>query len=472
LGPAADGGFYLLGVGREAWLHRGRAVRELLLTAPLGSSSAADHLLRGADDFGMQVVVLPLWVDVDDAADLPLAVRLQDPSRRAARGRTLGPLRELYLHLTDACAGTCSHCYNGDRGTTSAQRLSWPALGSLASQAWRLGCRRFVLLGGDPFLHPDLLPLVDHLTGELEAQVRLFSGRPLSAATVDSLAASGHDRLTVLLSIDGPARCHDVLRGAGSHAAMLETGRLLARAGLPLVVYTVLAAPVLAHLDRFPQELAAEGLNRLHLTLPYQRGRAVAHPGLLPTAEELVSAFERLSAAAERAGVTVDNVAAWRERSRRPRDFCSAGCSTLAVGPDARIYPCPLTVGDPFFVAGDLGEQSLERVWDLSPLLRLIRCSSCSDRPECAACGLRERCGGECWVAAHYAAREAGRPAGPRAPFPYCELVGLLESIAGFREDARETLLGPAEGAASDLVPQPPAHPPVSSDRLQPFECT
>ena len=82
VGPAADGGFYLFGLSRAAWAQCAPDLRALLETVPMGTSSARDHLVSGLRELDIDVASLPLWVDVDVAADLPLA---RPAARRAAR---------------------------------------------------------------------------------------------------------------------------------------------------------------------------------------------------------------------------------------------------------------------------------------------------------------------------------------------------------------------------------------------------
>ena len=62
LGPAEDGGYYLIGLKRPA----PRLLRGVRMSTP---HAAADTLARAAED-GLEVALLPTWYDVDDAASL------------------------------------------------------------------------------------------------------------------------------------------------------------------------------------------------------------------------------------------------------------------------------------------------------------------------------------------------------------------------------------------------------------------
>jgi radical SAM protein with 4Fe4S-binding SPASM domain len=188
----------------------------------------------------------------------------------------------------------------------------------------------------------------------------------------------------------------------------------------------------------------------------------------VPDGAALLAAVDELVTVADEIGLVIDNLPSWRRRVGARNDFCASGCRDLAVDPYGRVYACAITVGDPAFVAGDLAREPLERIWRGSPALRLLRAAAARDRAECAACPVVDACGGECWVQAHYAARAAGRPAGYRAAFPYCDVVRpLLERLG-----ARGTAAGaaaPADGAADDDGAGAP--PPGTPDDVAAGEC-
>jgi uncharacterized protein len=431
-GPAADGGYYLVGSTASLWRSSCGALEDLLAATPMGTPVALAFSLERARGAGIRPAVLPLWVDVDVVRDLPLAARLRTGSPEPERGAPLTNLREVYLHVTDRCEGHCAHCYG--RYSVSdgrAAELSTTAWLDVIAQAVALGTKGFVLIGGDPFLRDDLPVLIDEITGRHQARARLFFNRSLTAGAVGDLVRAGRGRLTPLLSLEGSIEVNDRLRGAGNHDEALATARLLVAAGLRPVVNTVLLRPVLAGLPDLLEEMAATGLDRLHLILPHQRGGLAGLPDLVPTGREMQESLEEVIPLAARLAVAIDNLSAWKARFATGRDLCTAGCSLLTVGPAGLVYACPITNGDPLFVAGDLTRDDLATVWRSSPGLRLLRHSHARDRDACAGCPQVDVCGGECWVQAHYAAQMRGEPAGFLAPFPYCDLVRpQLEALA------------------------------------------
>ena len=64
LGPTTDGGYYLLGLKR--------AHRRLFEDIAWSTSRVAEQTLQRAAELGLEVVLMPAWYDVDDAAALRL----------------------------------------------------------------------------------------------------------------------------------------------------------------------------------------------------------------------------------------------------------------------------------------------------------------------------------------------------------------------------------------------------------------
>ncbi|MBU2604116.1 MAG: DUF2064 domain-containing protein [Actinobacteria bacterium] len=482
LGPTLDGGYYLIATRADTWRRAGADLTALLGSTPVGTPGVARYTREETAKLGLRLTELPLWFDVDTEEDLRLSAGLSaevgeaaspvraigavsslrtidgDPTApAAARGGSLDRLREVYLHVTHECDTGCAQCYLRDVRSpgplAGAGELDTEGWLDLIDQAAALGATGFVIIGGDPFLRSDLLRLIEHITGTHGAKARLFFNRLVDHDLASRLAAAGSGSLVPLLSIDGNEQTNDALRGRGNFADARRSIRALLGAGLRPIVNTVLLKPVLDGLGEMAETIARDGVRTLHLILPHQRGGLARGGDMVPSSDELLTAFLALEKTATQIGLTVDNLSAWKGRLGAPRDLCNAGCSLLAIDPEGLVHACPITCGEAGFVAGDLREQSLEDIWRTSPSLNLLRAAHARDREACRDCPVVDACGGECWVQAHYAASTADQRAGYLAPFPYCGLVRpVLERL----------------GAAS---PRPATDPPAAGVDLTPFDC-
>ena len=444
LGPAADGGFYLIGAGRETWVAGAAAITKLLTASPMSSPRLLDHTLRAARAAGLRVAQLPLWVDLDEPDDLGVLDRLEGTA--PLRGEPLGGLREVYLHVTHRCGRACRHCYDSD--AFAGDELKTSEWRDAIDQCAALGASSFVFIGGDPLVRDDFVDLVDHITGVHEARARFFFNSLIDESLAGELSRAGRGLLTPLVSVDGPRAVNDALRGAGSYDDVMTSVASLLGVGLEPVANAVLVRPALPGLGQLARELREAGVGRLHVILPHQRGMGCNGPDggdlseLVPSGEELLAAMRELLAVTGEIGIAVDNLPSWRRRIGARNDLCAAGCRDLSIDPAGRVHACVITAGDPAFVAGSLREQPLAEIWRTSSSLRLLRAARARDRAECLACPVADACGGECWVQAHYAARARGEAAGYAAPFPYCDLVRpMLQELSAEAEAP-----GPAGG--------------------------
>ena len=84
LGPAEDGGYYLIGLKRPCW--------SLFDSIPWSGSSVLSETLRRASAQRLEVATLPTWFDVDTASDL---LRLRNDL--ATNGSGLAPHTRAFL---------------------------------------------------------------------------------------------------------------------------------------------------------------------------------------------------------------------------------------------------------------------------------------------------------------------------------------------------------------------------------------
>ena len=196
LGPAADGGYYLIAACRETWDTAADSLTKLLTSSPMSSTRLLDHTLHAAQASGLQVAQLPLWVDVDEPADLGVLDRLIGD--RPLRGEPLTGLREVYLHITHRCGRACRHCY--DAASPAGDELSTGEWRDAIDQCAALGASSFVFIGGDPLIRNDFVDLVDHVTGVHEARARFFFNSRIDAALAGELSRTDRGLLTPLVT--------------------------------------------------------------------------------------------------------------------------------------------------------------------------------------------------------------------------------------------------------------------------------
>src|SRR5919204_317151 len=158
-------------------------------------------------------------------------------------------LRTLWFQITGTlCNLACRHCFNasGPRDPWLAS-LDVETVRRYIAEAADLGVQEFYFTGGEPFLHPDLIRMVEEALAV--APVTVLTNGTLIDETMASrlvLVADGAlYSLEIRVSVDGPtAPENDAVRGRGSFVAAMRAVRLLADRGLyPIVTATEILGP-------------------------------------------------------------------------------------------------------------------------------------------------------------------------------------------------------------------------------------
>jgi cyclic pyranopterin phosphate synthase len=172
-------------------------------------------------------------------------------------GRNIDHLR---LSVTDHCNLACRYCAP-DHGATLRGRLdvdlAYAIVDWLTTQH---GIRYVRLTGGEPLLHPHLIPLVARLSrlGGLHELTLTTNGQALSQWAAD-LRAAGLDRVNVSLDTLDPQRFAQVTRGGQVHRTLAGIEAAVA-AGLTPVRINVVVQRGLN--DQELGDIAAWGLAR------------------------------------------------------------------------------------------------------------------------------------------------------------------------------------------------------------------
>lgn len=172
-----------------------------------------------------------------------------DPARTAggaARARVaLRALETLWFNTGTLCNIECARCYILSSPTNDA--LVYLSLDDVAGyldeiRESKLGTREIGFTGGEPFMNPDIIAMLDlALSRGFEVLVLTNAMRPMMRPAMRDglarLAATHGDRLVLRVSLDHhTAAHHDAERGAGSFEVSLQSMRWLRDTGITMAV--------------------------------------------------------------------------------------------------------------------------------------------------------------------------------------------------------------------------------------------
>ena len=175
---------------------------------------------------------------------LPTA-KFSDP-RVTAKGEPrafVAPTRieTLWLNTGTLCNLACASCYIESSPTNDALLyLSRDAARPFLDEAQETGVREIAFTGGEPFMNPDFLPLLeDTLDRGFEALVLSNAMKPMQRHTerLLSVKARRGERLTLRISLDHHTKTvHEAERGMRSWDVAMDGLRWLSREGFSLAI--------------------------------------------------------------------------------------------------------------------------------------------------------------------------------------------------------------------------------------------
>lgn len=186
----------------------------------------------------------------------------------------------LWIYTNFHCNLACDYCAVASSPKAVARALPTDAFRALVEEAVQAGFTALYVTGGEPFLHPDIVALLDYASAELPTVV-MTNAMLLRGRRAEGLADLAGRKLTVQTSLDGAtATTHDAHRGDGSWQRTMDGIRHLIGLGLPPRV-ALTETPVNTHeIPDVAELLAGLGLPAGHFAVRPLLRRGFAETGV------------------------------------------------------------------------------------------------------------------------------------------------------------------------------------------------
>ncbi len=344
--------------------------------------------------------------------------------------RLRAPLWLIFM-ITNDCRTDCIYCYaEKQRHGNGDKPLSTSRIKELIKEASELHIPSINFTGGDPFMHPQILDILEYTISNDILPV-ISTKCALSQAVIGRLAEIGMPRVQISIDSYDP-ETNFFLIGIKNYAEeMIPVIRNLKAKGIKTVTKTVITPYNLYQIPTLVDMLVSLGVDNIGLS-EYIRSLH-HHPGddLFLSYDQLKWLAEKVEEQKEKFGssiISFDSKLApqpegkGKERAFSTRARCSAGMQQLAIYPDGKVVPCEETPSTLEFVVGDLSKESILEVWNSERLIEAIRpsrdkfwgqsCYDCLDLYECHTFL------GRCFIHSlkAYGTRYAPAPECPKAP--------------------------------------------------------
>ncbi len=346
--------------------------------------------------------------------------------------------------LTWRCDHKCVHCYLTDR---HQDELTLDECKDILDQLAKAGTMMLLLSGGDLFLRPDALEIIqearlrsfdikinthgNHIDQALAIELGKIQPSQISLSVYSSLAQE-HEAITLI---------------KGSHQKTLNAAKMLVEQGIKVNFKT----PIMAHnrkgwmgVGDLAKEIGAKWELDAHINPDDQNDFGLCKIGIDPS-ERVIALLNIMKPHRAHASSFED-----MPKTPSSERTCSAGSVSGYISPSGKVSPCINWRED----VGDLREQSFEEIWFKSPIIlkqREIR--RASYLKDCQGCAFHEHCN-YCPGLSHAQTGDAGR----RSPF-VCErthtTMSAIEYVVRLNE-AGEPIPEPNSIEAEMLLDQEP----------------
>ncbi len=267
------------------------------------------------------------------------------PPRSSGGAAGVGPelaftgLDTLWIQITGTvCNIACKHCFISCHPKNESHPVMETShVMGILRQARERGVRDYYFTGGEPFLHPDILPIIEATLAQGPLCI-LTNGLLLDGETAGELGrlfrASEHT-LDLRVSVDGvSAEENDPIRGPRTFEGILAGGRRLLEAGVnPVFTVTTVHAAYEGNEGRlaFIDRLRSLGFDRPRVKFipPFRIGREARRAG----------------------GYEPDAVLAEGDLLKGEEEILLCGSSRTVTA--RGVWPCPILIEQPEARMGD-----------------------------------------------------------------------------------------------------------------------
>lgn len=165
------------------------------------------------------------------------------PARRflpvVAAPKVAPPPESVRVSVTDRCDFACTYCRPSHRDGYAEGRLEVPVWRTMFEGLKKAGVRRVRLTGGEPLIHPEIVPIVRELSALGFEDIALTTNASQLARLARPLYEAGLHRINISIDTLDPARFHDVTRGGSLGKVLAGIDAALSIGFAPIKLNTV-----------------------------------------------------------------------------------------------------------------------------------------------------------------------------------------------------------------------------------------
>jgi len=273
-------------------------------------------------------------------------------------------LSTIHFHITQKCSLRCRHCSVEATPHSHLPPMDRTTVKRVLMQGKDMGAGELEITGGDPLtLDIDYLDGVIRYASSIGLSTSIFTNaQRLGPRTAPRLEQAGVRRIVISL-YGRSSSVHDAFTGTpGSHARTLEGIRSVKKAGMQVIVATVVTGHTLEDVLKLADLLHRYAVDGIQFSAPVPTGRARDMANKYPLREDdMEHAIIKIEHAFQGLNYLFLNSLLPDPDFRNGR-YCNYFVERLAVDPSGEILPCCLLPAELRTSLGNVHRNSIQQI--------------------------------------------------------------------------------------------------------------
>ncbi len=287
-------------------------------------------------------------------------------------------LQHCVWELTLACNLSCIHCGSGAGKKRNDELNTFEAF-DVISQLSKLKCALVTLTGGEPLLRKDWFEIASSIKKSGMMVNMVTNGSNVDEKTAKKIKEAG--LVNIAVSIDGPEKIHDTIRGAGTYDRAMRGIAYLKKQNIPTTVLTTVNTLNLDKLESIRKSLEDMCVDSWRFQLARPMGNMSRHRDLIIDPKKLLTLLPNICDLNNKSKISINigdcigyhSIYDAKLRGLHKKedacywDGCQAGRKVLGIESNGNIKGClsiqPGHDQDSRFIEGNTRQHQLKDLW-------------------------------------------------------------------------------------------------------------
>lgn len=370
-----------------------------------------NEIISYLDKSGIIVNDIKAFLSRNDMKNLltPSATCQMTPSKQNNIYHSLSPISKYTEYtperidflITRKCNLRCRHCFENASPMEETPLFNMDTMKNIFRQMDDLNIKTLKITGGEPFMHPQIYPILEEIALSRFETIILTNGMLIDDMAMNIIKSAN---IKLGISLDGiSSNAHDYLRGNGAFNIIFKKLKLLGALGIDLTLTFTVNKINEKEIEDFASIAFHEiGVRCIFINRLRPIGRAKCDRSMFIPDNEYALIKKRVEKLTDKYGkmrisLSDDSIPLDGDNMEQLTDksplVCAAGNTLMCMDQHYDVCPCIYGQGNREFIMGNLVSDSLLKIWQSDKWKPFRGGTVLSQIRECNTCKKKEKCG-------------------------------------------------------------------------------